>query len=158
MKIPIGEKAPDFCLPDRDSSSICLKDFRGKWVVLYFYPRDNTKGCTLEALSFTENLQDFKTLNAVVIGVSPDSVKSHSNFAAAHHLKIMLLSDPGHRVLNQYGVWQLKKLYGKEFYGVVRSTYIIDPEGATAHTWKNVRVKNHVDAVRKKLEELQKQE
>jgi peroxiredoxin Q/BCP len=158
MKVPKGEKAPDFCLLDKDSRSICLKDFRGKWVVLYFYPRDNTKGCTLEALNFTENLQDFEALNAAVIGISPDSVKGHSNFAKTHQLKITLLSDPDHSVLNQFGVWQLKKLYGKKYYGVIRSTYIIDPEGVTAHVWKNVRVKNHVNAVKEKLQKLQKKE
>ena len=110
-----SEKAPDFCLPDKDSNNVCLKDFKGKWIVLYFYPKDNTKGCTLEALDFTENLMEFETMNAVVIGVSPDSVKSHQSFAERHQLQVMLLSDPDHTVLEQYGVWQLKKMYGKDF-------------------------------------------
>lgn len=151
-----SEKAPDFCLPDKDSTNICLKDFKGKWVILYFYPKDNTKGCTLEALDFTENLMDFEAMNAVVIGVSPDSVKSHHNFAEKHQLQIMLLSDPDHTVLEQYGVWQLKKMYGREYYGVVRSTFLINPEGVIVHVWRNVKVKNHVSTVKENLQKLQK--
>jgi len=152
-----SEKAPDFCLPDKDSNNVCLKDFKGKWIVLYFYPKDNTKGCTLEALDFTENLMEFETMNAVVIGVSPDSVKSHQSFAERHQLQVMLLSDPDHTVLEQYGVWQLKKMYGREYYGVVRSTFLINPEGVIVHSWRNVKVKNHVNIVKEKLQELQKE-
>lgn len=146
-------KAPDFCLPDKDNS-ICLKDFRGKWVILYVYPRDNTKGCTLEAVDFTAHVQDFENMNAVILGVSPDSVESHTKFAEKH-LKIRLLSDPDHTVLNQYGVWQLKTMYGRQCYEVVRSTFIIDPEGVLVHGWKKVKVKNHVNTI-KVLQELQK--
>lgn len=152
----IGEKAPDFCLPDKDNKSICLKSFRGKWVVLYFYPRDNTKGCTLEAVDFTNSLQDFKDINTVVLGVSPDSVKSHTTFAETHDLNVTLLSDPDHTVLEKYGVWQLKKMYGREYYGVVRSTFIIDPGGIIVYIWPKVRVKDHVKTVKETLQQLQK--
>lgn len=96
-------------------------------------------------------------MNAVVIGVSPDSVKSHQSFAERHQLQVMLLSDPDHTVLEQYGVWQLKKMYGREYYGVVRSTFLINPEGVIVHSWRNVKVKNHVNIVKEKLQELQKE-
>lgn len=122
--------------------------------ILYFYVRDNTKGCTLEAIDFTENLKDFEKLNAVVLGVSPDSVKSHLKFAEKHDLKIPLLSDPEHEVSEKYGVWQLKKMYGREYFGVVRSTFLINPEGYIKYAWKKVRVKGHVEEVKQKLSEL----
>jgi len=156
MVIEISEKAPDFCLPDKDNNSVCLNDFRGKWVILYFYPKDNTKGCTLEAVDFTENLKDFETMNAVILGVSPDSPKSHANFAEKHQLTITLLSDPDHVVLEQYGVWQLKKMYGKEYYGVTRPTFVIDPHRIIVYVWKRIKVKNHVLTVKETLQTLQK--
>ncbi len=149
------EKAPHFCLPDKDNNRVGLKNFAGKWVVLYFYPRDGTKGCTQEALDFTEYLPDFEQMNAVVVGISPDSTESHQKFAQKHQLQVILLSDPEHTVSEQYGVWQLKKMYGREFYGVIRSTFIIDPEGTIAYSWRKVRVKNHVTNVNQKLKELQ---
>ena len=151
----VGDEAPGFCLPNQDGEEVCLEGFRGSWVVLYFYPRDNTKGCTLEALDFTANLEAFEELGAVVLGVSPDSVRSHRGFCDRHGLGITLLSDPDHEVLERYGVWQIKKMYGREFHGVERSTFIIDPEGRVAHAWRKVRVKGHVDAVKRRLAELQ---
>ncbi len=108
----------------------------------------------MEAIDFTIHLKDFEELDAIVIGISPDSVKSHQNFIKKHDLKITLLSDPEHKVLESYGVWQLKKMYGREYYGVVRSTFIIDPEGKIAHKWEKVRVKGHVEVVKEKLMEL----
>ncbi len=156
MVIETGEKAPDFCLPDKDNNNVCLNDFRGKWVILYFYPKDNTKGCTLEAVDFTEHLKDFETMNAVILGVSPDSPKSHANFAEKHQLNITLLSDPDHTVLEQYGVWQLKKMYGKEYYGVTRSTFVIDPRRIIVYAWKRIKVKNHVLTVKERLQTLQR--
>ena len=153
--LEIGEKAPGFCLEDPDRGEICLKDLKGKWVVLYFYPKDNTKGCTMEALEFTAAEDEFKEKNAVIIGVSPDSLKSHTNFRQKHDLSINLLSDTEKKVLEEYGVWQKKKMYGREYMGVVRSTYLIDPEGKIAHVWPKVRVKGHVDNVMEKLSELQ---
>lgn len=154
-QLDVGDQAPEFCLPDQDGNEACLDGFRGKWVVLYFYPRDNTKGCTLEAIDFTQSLGDFESLDAVILGVSPDSVKSHRSFCDRHGLEITLLSDPDHRVLEEYGVWQLKKLYGREFHGVVRSTFLVDPEGRIGHIWRKVRVAGHIEAVKQKLSELQ---
>ena len=153
--LEIGEKAPVFCLEDPDRGEICLKDLKGKWVVLYFYPKDNTKGCTMEALEFTAAEDEFKEKNAVIIGVSPDSLKSHTNFRQKHDLSINLLSDTEKKVLEEYGVWQKKKMYGREYMGVVRSTYLIDMEGKVAFVWPKVRVKGHVDNVLEKLSELQ---
>ncbi len=154
MELKIGDKAPEFCLPDQDGREVCLKDFRGKWVVLYFYPKDNTSGCTREAIDFTEHIDEFHRLNCEVIGVSKDSVRSHRNFADKHGLKVILLSDPEHRVIEQYGAWKLKKRYGREYYGTQRSTFLIDPEGIIRHIWPNVRVKGHVEDVLNRLREL----
>jgi peroxiredoxin Q/BCP len=150
------KKAPGFCLFNQNDQRICLEDFNDKWVVLYFYPKDNSKACTLEALSFTDNLKSFEELGAVVIGVSPDSVKSHKNFVHKHNLELILLSDPEHKVLNEYHVWKLKKMYGKEYMGVERSTFLINPEGYIENEWTKVRVKDHVEEVKQKLLELKK--
>jgi peroxiredoxin Q/BCP len=155
-ELDVGSKAPIFCLSNQEGNEVCLDNYLGKWVVLYFYPKDNTKGCTLEAIDFTLSLNEFKDANATIMGVSPDSVKSHQNFCSKHDLKITLLSDPDHEALNKYGVWKLKKMYGREYHGVERSTFIIDPNGKIAHFWKKVRVKGHVDAVKQRLIELQK--
>ncbi len=152
--LEIGRKAPDFCLPNQDEVEICLRDLSGKWVVLYFYPKDNTPGCTTEACDFTENLPDFEGLDAVILGVSPDSPKKHRNFIEKKNLKITLLSDEEKKVCELYGVWQLKKMCGKEYMGVVRTTFLISPDGKIAHIWNKVRVKGHVQAVKEKLEEL----
>ena len=113
--VDVGDVAPDFCLPNQDGAQVCLNDFRGKWVVLYFYPRDNTPGCTTEACEFTEALPDFDGLNAVILGISPDSPKKHSNFIAKKDLLITLLADKNKEVCEKYGVWQLKKNFGKVF-------------------------------------------
>lgn len=147
-------KAPDFCLLNQDNKKVCLRDYKGKWVVLYFYPKDNSKSCTLEAIDFTENLKEFEEIDTVVMGVSPDSVKSHKNFATKHNLNFVLLSDPEHKVLEKYGVWKLKKMYGREYSGVERSTFIINPEGYITDEWRKVRVKGHVEVIKKKLREL----
>jgi len=152
--IEIEEKAPLFCLPNQDDVEICLRDLKGKWIVLYFYPKDNTPGCTTQACDFTENLLVFEDLDAVILGVSPDSPKKHRNFIAKKELKITLLSDEEKKVLQQYGVWQLKKMYGREYLGVVRTTYLIDPDGTVAYRWDKVRVKGHIEAVKTKLKEL----
>jgi len=156
-ELKIGDKAPEFCLPDAEKGQVCLKDHRGKWVVLYFYPKDNTKGCTMEALEFTVSEDDFNARGAVVIGVSPDSPESHTKFIEKHDLGITLLSDTEKEILTGYGVWQKKKMYGREYMGVVRSTYLIDPEGKIAHIWPKVKVAGHADAVMEKLVELQGQ-
>ncbi|QOR61629.1 thioredoxin-dependent thiol peroxidase [Sulfurovum sp. ST-21] len=151
----VGDTVPDFCLPNQDEEEICLRDIKGKWIVLYFYPKDNTPGCTTEACDFTAALPDFEGLNAVVLGVSPDSPKKHRNFIEKKDLKITLLSDEEKELCQIFGVWQLKKNYGREYMGVVRSTFIIDPDGKIAAKWEKVKVKGHVDEVKAKLEELQ---
>ncbi len=149
-----GDKAPDFKLPDKDENIVQLDDYLGGWLVLYFYPKDNTSGCTTEALEFTASRDEFEALGAKVVGVSPDSPRSHCNFTDKHNLGIRLLSDPGKETLRDYGAWGLKKMYGREFEGVIRTTALIDPEDRIAHIWPKVRVKGHVDAVKDKLKEL----
>lgn len=147
-KLNVGNKAPEFCLPDARGNKVCLKDFTGKWLVLYFYPKDNTSGCTREAVDFTSIIKDFNKMNATVVGVSPDSVASHLNFASKHGLKVLLLSDTEHEVLKKYGVWQKKSMYGREYYGVVRTTFVIDPQGKIKQRWEKVKVAGHAEAVK----------
>ncbi|BAF70645.1 thioredoxin-dependent thiol peroxidase [Nitratiruptor sp. SB155-2] len=153
--IEVGQKAPQFCLPNQDEVEICLKDLKGKWVVLYFYPKDNTPGCTTEALDFTAHLKEFEDLGAVVLGVSPDSCESHRKFSEKKQLQVTLLCDTQKEVLKAYGAWGIKKMYGKEYEGVIRTTYVIDPEGNVAAVWPKVRVKGHVEKVLQTLKELQ---
>jgi len=151
----IGDTVPDFCLPNQDEEEICLRDIKGRWIVLYFYPKDNTPGCTTEACDFTAALPEFEGLDAIVLGVSPDSPRKHRNFIEKKDLKITLLADEEKELCNLFGCWQLKKNYGREYMGVVRSTFIIDPEGKVAAKWEKVRVKGHVDEVKAKLAALQ---
>jgi len=154
--LEIAQNVEDFCLPNQDEEEICFRDIKGRWIVLYFYPKDNTPGCTTEACDFTQMLPDFSSLNSIVLGVSPDSPKKHRNFIEKKDLKITLLADEEKELCKQFGVWQLKKNFGKEYMGVVRSTFIISPDGKIAYNWKNVRVKEHAQAVKEKLLELQK--
>lgn len=149
-----GQNAPDFCLPAVDEKEICLNKLTGKWVILYFYPKDNTKGCTIEALEFTAAEDEFIQKGAIILGVSPDDIKSHIKFKEKHDLGLNLLSDTEKNVLEKYGVWQKKKMYGREYMGVVRSTFLIDPEKKIRFIWRKVKVKGHVDAVMKKFMEL----
>lgn len=161
--LEIGDAAPQFCLPNQDDVNMCLKAFKGKWVVLYFYPKDSTPGCTNEACDFTETMPLFDDMDAVILGVSPDSTKSHRNFIEKKALEITLLSDTEKTAHKAYGAWGMKKNYGKEYEGVIRSTFIIDPEQKIAASWSNVRVRvkrkdgvaRHVDAVRETLTQLQ---
>ena len=127
--LEVGTKAPEFTLPDKDGNPVSLADFAGKKVVLYFYPKDNTPGCTRQACAFAGAYEEFKKINAVVIGVSKDSVASHQKFAEKHGLPFILLSDPELTAIQAYGVWQEKKLYGKVSMGVVRSTFVINENG-----------------------------
>ena len=129
MMLEVGMKAPQFTLPDKDGNLVSLSDFLGKKVVLYFYPKDNTPGCTRQACAFGESYQAFQAKNVVVIGISKDSEASHQKFAEKYHLPFILLSDPELKAIQAYGVWQEKKLYGKVSMGVVRSTYLIDEQG-----------------------------
>ncbi len=151
----VGQSAPKFTALDRSSKTICLQDFQGQWLILYFYPKDNTPGCTTEAIEFTDKLAEFQTLNAQVVGISPDSITSHAKFIAKHNLEIILLSDPEHQIAEQYEVWQLKKFMGKEYMGIIRSTFLIDPTGNIAQIWSNVRVKNHANNVLLHLKQVQ---
>lgn len=155
MTLEVGQKAPEFATPNQRGEISKLADFAGQWLVLYFYPKDNTPGCTTEAIDFTALSPQFQQLNAVILGVSPDSAKSHCRFIEKHNLTIQLLSDTEHQLAEIYQVWGLKKFMGKEYMGIKRSTFLIDPQGNIAYIWSNVKVKAHSEAVLKKLEELQ---
>ena len=143
-----GEKAPAFCLPDSEGKTACLEHFRGRWVVLYFYPKDNTPGCTIEAMQFNAAVQEFADLGAQVIGISGDSGESHRNFAEKYNLTILLLSDSDHMAIRAYGSWKPMKMFGKEFLGTKRDTFLIDPEGVIVRVWRNVNPKGHADEVK----------
>ena len=156
--IQIDEKAFEFCLPNQDDIEICLRDLKGKWIVLYFYPRDNTPGCTTEACEFTQAAPDFSDLDAIILGVSADSTKKHRNFIEKKDLGITLLSDEDTSMMQQYGVWQLKKNYGKEYMGIVRTTYIINPNGIVKAVFEKVRVKEHVQKVQAELQRLREED
>ena len=127
--LEVGMKAPDFTLNDKDGNAVSLSDFAGKKVVLYFYPRDNTPGCSRQACAFAESFEEFKNLDVAVIGISKDSVSSHVKFAEKYNLPFVLLSDPEHNVIEAFGAWQEKKNYGKVSFGTVRSTFVIDENG-----------------------------
>ena len=150
----MGSQVSASCLPDKAGEQRCLSDFKGKWVILYFYPRDNTSGCTREAMDFSKQLPDFEKHNAAIIGISPDSPASHAKFAEKHQLRVVLLSDEKHEVAEAYDVWKLKRLYGKEYHGIERSTFLINPEGKLAQAWRKVKVNGHDDAVKRTLEAL----
>ena len=147
---------PVFCLPDAQKETICLEQFRNKWVVLYFYPRDNTPCCTLKAMQFNAALQTFAELGAQVIGVSTDSPESPQKFAAKRALDILLLSDAEHTVLTAYDSWKPKTMFGKEFFGTQRDTFLIDPSGIIVAVWRRVSVKGHAEEVKTVLLEKQK--
>ena len=148
----IGDTAPSFSLPansadDGAARTIGLDDFKGRKLVVYFYPKDNTPGCTTEAIDFTAAQKKFAAANTDIVGVSADSVKKHDNFVAKHDLGITLLSDENHDMLNAFGVWVEKSMYGKKFMGIERATYLIDEKGTITGIWRKVKVKGHVDAV-----------
>ncbi len=138
-----GSQAPEFTLQADDASQVCLADLQGAPVVLYFYPKDDTPGCTLEACAFRDQQAEFKKLGAVVLGVSPDDVASHEQFRDKFQLNFPLLADPGHKVAEKYGAWREKNLYGKISMGIQRSTFVIDASGKIAKMWKRVKVDGH---------------
>ena len=152
--IEAGQPAPDFTLPNQDGNEVTLSQFRGKPVVLYFYPKDDTPGCTKEACAFRDARRDYQKAGASVLGVSPDSVKSHKKFVEKFELAFTLLADPDKTVCQQYGVWQEKTMYGRTSMGVVRSTFIIDGKGIVRHVFPRVRVDGHSDAVLKAIHAL----
>ncbi|WP_173932201.1 thioredoxin-dependent thiol peroxidase [Chelativorans sp. Marseille-P2723] len=148
MTIPAkGDHAPDFELPADGGRTVRLSDFRGRPLVLYFYPKDDTSGCTAQALDFSARKGEFDALGVAVIGVSPDTPKSHDKFKAKHGLEIVLVSDTDKDVLEAYGVWTEKSMYGRKYMGVERSTFLIDQEGKVAEVWRKVKVPGHVDLV-----------
>ena len=142
-----GEPAPDFRLPADDGKTYALRDLRGKKVVLYFYPKDDTPGCTKEACSFRDNLSRVTSKGAIVLGVSKDDLESHAKFREKYSLSFPLLSDPEGKVLNAYGVWKEKNLYGKTFMGIERTTFVIDEGGKIQKVFPRVKVDGHVDEV-----------
>ena len=142
--LEVGEKAPDFTAQTDGGETVKLKDFKGKKVVLYFYPKDNTPGCTTEACDFRDNYAALQKKGAVVLGVSPDSVKSHDKFKAKFELPFPLLADEDHAIAEAYGAWQEKSMYGRKYMGIVRSTFVIDEKGKIAEVYEKVKVKGHV--------------
>lgn len=149
-----GTAFPDFTLPDQNDKLHSLEEYAGKWLVVYFYPRDNTAGCSLEASSFASLISQYAGLDGAVIGVSADSVKSHAKFAEKLGLNFTLLSDADHALLEKTGVWQKKKMAGREYMGIVRSTVIVDPKGVVRAAWTKVKVDGHAEDVLAKLKEL----
>lgn len=150
--LKVGTEAPNFTLKDSHGKEHALSDYRGKKVVLYFYPKDNTSGCTTEACDYKERQQLFTEKNAVIIGISKDGVRSHLNFQTKYELPFVLLSDVKKVVCEQYGVMRLKKMYGKEYMGIVRSTYVINEEGIIEKVYGNVKVKGHAQKVLDEME------
>ncbi|WBF57817.1 thioredoxin-dependent thiol peroxidase [Lysinibacillus sp. JK80] len=147
MTLLEGQKAPDFSLLNEKGEMVHLADFKGKNVILYFYPKDMTPGCTTEACDFRDKFEDFSHLNAVVLGVSPDNASKHTKFIDKHSLPFSLLVDEDHAIAEAYDVWVLKKMYGREYMGIERSTFLIDAEGKLVKAWRKVRVKNHIEEV-----------
>lgn len=152
--LEVGTKAPDFTLQDQDGKDVSLSDFKGKKVILYFYPKDNTSGCTKQACAFKELYPDFMEKNAIVLGVSKDSVTSHKKFQEKYELPFELLSDPDHKVIEQYDVWKEKSMYGKKYMGIVRSTYLIDEEGKIEKALEKVKPQQNPEQMLKLVEEL----
>lgn len=153
MVIEPGTQAPDFTAPTDGGDTVSLQDFRGKTVVLYFYPKDNTSGCTKQACDFRDSMERITEAGAVVIGVSPDNTKSHDKFKAEHDLNFRLVSDTEKTICEQYGVWVEKSMYGRKYMGVERSTFIIDPQGIVTHVFRKVKVPGHVDMLLKTLQQ-----
>lgn len=148
MEIPkVGTKAPEFTLPDQDGKGHSLADYRGKWVLLYFYPKDDTPGCTIEACTIRDQFKDFTKIGAVVLGVSIDSIASHKKFATAYELPFTLLADEHKEVVGQYGVFGEKKFMGRTYMGTMRTSFLIDPEGNIAKVYEKVKPEKHVAEV-----------
>jgi len=147
QKVSAGDNAPEFKLKSYKGEDIQLSNFKGKYIVIYFYPKDDTPGCTIEARGFQKLLDKFKAKNAVVLGVSPDSMESHCSFAEKYNLNFYLLSDEGHNVAEQYGAWGKKNMYGKISEGIIRSTFLISPDGKVIRAWYKVKPEGHAEEV-----------
>jgi peroxiredoxin Q/BCP len=147
MAVAVGKKAPEFTLPGSNGEDVALKDFKGRTVVLYFYPKDDTPGCTKEACEFRDALKKFTSKKAVVLGVSPDSLKAHDKFIDKFELPFELLSDTDHKVAEKYGTWVEKSMYGRKYMGIERSTFVIDGAGQVKAIFRKVKVDGHVDEV-----------
>ena len=145
MTVEVGKQVEDFTLLNHSGEEVSLSDYKGKHVVLYFYPKDMTPGCTTEACDFRDQHESFAELDAVILGISPDPVKSHQKFIDKHDLPFMLLADEDHKVAEDFGVWKLKKNFGKEYYGIERSTFIIDKDGTLQKEYRKVKVDGHVE-------------
>lgn len=154
MAVEIGKAAPAFSGPTDGDGTLALKDLKGSKVVLYFYPKDDTPGCTKEAIAFTEHMDAFKKAGAVIVGVSKDTAAKHDKFIAKHDLKVQLLSDEDGEVCEKYGVWVEKSMYGKKYMGIERATFLIDDAGKIAQIWRKVKVPGHADAVLAAVQEL----
>jgi thioredoxin-dependent peroxiredoxin len=154
MNVELGNKAPDFTLPTDGNGSVTLSKLKGKKVVLYFYPKDDTSGCTAEACGFRDSLPDYGGTGAVVIGISKDSVASHDKFKKKHELPFILASDAGSDVCEKYGVWVEKSMYGRKYMGIERGTFLLDAEGVVRGAWRKVRVPGHVAEVLKAARSL----
>lgn len=152
----VGELAPDFTLPKNNGGTVTLSGFKGGAVILYFYPKDDTSGCTKEAQEFSENLSEFNRLKAHIIGISKDSIARHDKFVEKYNLTIDLASDVDGKVIDAYGVWVEKNMYGRKYMGIERATYLIDASGKIAHIWRKVRVKGHVGKVLEAARALRK--
>ncbi len=146
------KKASNFTLPNQDGKIVSLSDFPGKWIVLYFYPKDDTPGCTMEGQDFSRLQKEFEQKKCIILGISPDSEKSHCRFREKHHLSIQLLSDVEKKTIQEYGAWGEKKFMGRTFKGVIRSTFLINPEGFIAKFWSPVNVKGHAEEVLKTVD------
>jgi peroxiredoxin Q/BCP len=153
----VGEAAPNFTAPNSQGKSVSLGDLANQWLVLYFYPKDLTPGCTTEAQDFSRYLSQFEELGAKILGVSPDSEKSHQKFLEQHNLSIELLSDPEHQIAELYGVWGRKKFMGQEYMGIIRSTFLLAPDKKIAQVWSPVKVKGHAEMVLNQLKDLRRE-
>lgn len=153
MSLEIGDLAPDFTCAASNDQNVKLADFRGKNVVLYFYPKDMTPGCTTQACDFRDLYKDFENVNAVILGVSPDPLARHDKFIEKYQLPFLLLADEDHQIAEAYDVWKLKKNFGKEYMGIERSTFIIDGEGILVKEWRKVKVKDHVSEALQHIKE-----
>ena len=150
----VNQQAPNFTLENEQGQQVSLADFKGKNVVLYFYPKDMTPGCTTEACDFRDAHEDFSALNAIILGISMDDAAKHMKFIEKHGLPFSLLVDADRTVAEKYGVWVLKKMYGREYMGIERSTFLIDEEGIVVAEWRKVKVKNHIEGVLAQLKEV----